>query len=155
MVRRAGTAPGRRFSLWMIGLWVVLLLAALGCVQYLQHADYPYLLTGLLVIVVCTGCILRQAWARSPMRVLLVLLALWSLVTGVLMLLHAGDFDRARAQVMLQPQLAEVAQWMIARAERTWQVGIALKALAVPFLLWLAWQLGKPAVVAQFRTRKR
>jgi hypothetical protein len=155
VVRRADSKPGRRFSLWMIGLWIVLLLAALGCVQYLQHADYPYLLAGLLVIVVCTGCILRQAWARSPMRGLLLLLALWSLVTGVLMLLHAGDFDRARAQALLQPQLAEVALWMIARAERTWQVGMLLKALAVPFLLWLAWQLGKPAVVTQFRTRKR
>jgi hypothetical protein len=89
------------------------------------------------------------------MRGLLVLLALWSLVTGVLMLLHAGDFDRARAQALLQPQLAEVALWMIARAERTWQVGMLLKALAVPFLLWLAWQLGKPVVVTQFRARKR
>jgi hypothetical protein len=42
---------------------------------------------------------------------------------------------------------------MIARAERTWQVGLALKAVAIPLLLWLAWQLGRPAVRAQFRRR--
>lgn len=121
--------------------------------QYLQHADYAYLLAGLVVIVVCVGCILRQAWARPVMRVLLVLLALWSLLTGVLMLQHAGDFERARQHALAQPQLAEIALWLIARAERTWQVGMALKALAIPLLLWLAWMLGRPGVRAQFHTR--
>ena len=152
--RRADTSSAHRFSAWMIGLWVLLLLAAMGCVQYLQHGDYAYLLAGLVVIVVCVGGILRQAWARPVMRVLALLLALWSLVTGVLMLQHVGDFERARQHALAQPQLADMALWLIARAQRTWQVGIALKALAIPLLLWLAWTLGRPGVRAQFRARR-
>ena len=152
--RRADTPSAHRFALWSIGLWVLLLLSAMGCVQYLQHADYAYLLAGLVVIVVCVGGILRQAWARPVLRALAVLLALWSLVSGVLMLQHVGDFARARQDALSQPQLADMALWLIARAQRTWQVGIALKALAVPLLLWLAWQLGRPAVRAQFLARR-
>ena len=153
-MRHADTLSADRFSAWMIGLWVLLLLAAMGCVQYLQHGDYAYLLAGLVVIVVCVGGILRQAWARPVMRVLALLLALWSLVTGVLMLQHVGDFERARQHALAQPQLADMALWLIARAQRTWQVGIALKALAIPLLLWLAWTLGRPGVRAQFRARR-
>jgi len=155
LAARAGIAPARRFAFWAIGLWLVLLLAAMGFVQYLRHGEYVYLAASLLVIVVCAGGILRQAWARPAMQVLAVLLALWSLVTGVLMLQQSGDFEVARQHAMAQPQTAEMALWMIARAERTWQVGLVLKALAIPFLLWLAWQLGRPAVKAQFRSRRR
>ena len=151
---RIGAPQSHGLSAWMIGLWVVLLLTAMGCVQYLQHGDYAYLLSGLVVIVVCVGGILRQAWARPVMRALAVLLALWSLVSGVLMLQHAGDFERARQHALAQPQLAQIALWLIARARRTWQVGIALKALAIPLLLWLAWTLGRPGVRAQFRARR-
>ena len=151
---RAGAPQLHGFSAWMIGLWLLLLLSAMGCVQYLQHADYAYLLAGLAVIVVCVGGILRQAWARPVLRALAVLLALWSLVSGILMLQHAGDFERARQHALSQPQLAEIALWLIARAQRTWQVGIALKAIAIPLLLWLAWTLGRPAVRAQFRPRR-
>lgn len=152
---RAGSTPTRRFSAWGIGVWVLLLFAALGAVQYLQHAEYPYLAAALVVFVTCAGCILRQAWARPALQVLAVLLALWALVSGVLMLRQWGDFETARQHALtMQPQLGEVAQWMIARARRTWQVGLALKAIAVPFLLWLAWQLGRPAARASFRARR-
>jgi O-antigen ligase len=151
----AGNAPARRFSAWTIGVWVLLLFAALGAVQYLQHAEYPYLVAALVVFVTCAGCILRQAWARPTLLVLAVLLAAWSVVSGVLMLRQWGDFETARQHALtMQPQLGEAAQWMIARARRTWQVGLALKAIAVPFLLWLAWQLGRPAARAQFRPRR-
>jgi len=153
LMTRAGQVPARRFAVWAIGLWVLLLLAAMGFVQYLRHAEYFYLAAAVLVIVVCAGCILRQAWARPAMQVLAVLLAVWSLVSGVLMLQQAGDFETARQHALAQPQLGDVALWLIARAERTWQVGLALKALAIPFLLWLAWQLGRPTVRAQFRSR--
>jgi hypothetical protein len=44
---------------------------------------------------------------------------------------------------------------MIARAQRTWQIGLALKMVAIPVLCWLAWQLGQPLVRAQFRSRQR
>ena len=145
------TAPARRFSAWPIGVWILLLLAATGSVQYLQHAEYVYLLAALLIVVVCAGCILRQAWARPVTRVLALLLALWALVSGVLMLQQWGDFETARQHAQAQPQLSEVALWMIARAQRTWQVGLTLKAAVIPLLLWLAWQLGRPAVRGQFR----
>ena len=152
---RADTASARRFSVWAIGPWIVLLFAAMGAVQYLQHAEYAYLLAALLIFVVCAGCIMRLAWARPTMQVLAVLLALWALASGVLMLQQWGDFETARQHAQAQPQLGEVALWMIARAQRTWQVALALKALALPLLLWLAWQLGRPAVRAQFRPRRR
>ncbi|WP_426701932.1 hypothetical protein ACPPVV_02640 [Rhodanobacter sp. Col0626] len=150
-----GTPPVRRFSLWAIALWILLLFAALGAVQYLQHAEYPYLAAALVIIVICAGCILRQPWARPAMRVLALLLAAWSLVTGVLMLQQWGDFETARQHALAQPQLGELALWLVARARRTWQIGLALKAAAIPLLLWLAWQLGRPEVRAQFRRRPR
>ena len=152
---RAAPASTRRFSAWAVGPWVLLLFAAMGFVQYLRHAEYVYLAAALLVMVACAGCILRQAWARPTMQLLAVLLAVWALASGVLMLQQWGDFDTARQHALAQPQLSDVALWMIARAERTWQVGLALKAAAIPLLLWLAWQLGRPAVRAQFRPRPR
>lgn len=155
LAMRTGPAAARRFSAWTSAVWILLLFAAMGFVQYLQHAEYAYLVAALAVIAACAGCILRQAWARPTMRVLAVLLAVWTLVTGVLMLQHTGDFDTARQHARAQPQLGEVALWMIARAERTWQVGLALKGAALPLLLWLAWQLGRPAVRAQFHPRRR
>ena len=155
LAARVDPASARRFSAWAVGPWVLLLFAALGFVQYLRHAEYIYLAAALLVIVVCAGCILRQAWARPAMQGLAVLLALWALASGVLMLQQWGDFDTAGQHARAQPQLGEVALWMIARAERTWQVGLALKAAATPLLLWLAWQLGRPTVRAQFRPRPR
>ncbi|HWX65112.1 MAG TPA: hypothetical protein VNZ27_01665 [Rhodanobacter sp.] len=152
---RADSTSARRFSVWTIGVWILLLFTAMGSVQYLQHAEYAYLAAALLVIVVCAGCILRQAWARPAMQVLAVLLALWALLTGVLMLRQWDDFETARQHALAQPQLGEVALWMIARAQRTWQVGLALKVVAIPLLLWLAWQLGRPTVRAQFHPRRR
>lgn len=150
---RVESSPARRFAAWAIAPWVLLLIAALGCVQYLQHGEYAYLAAGLVVVVVCAGCILRQAWARPTMRVMAVLLALWALVTGVLMLQHWSDFETARQHALAQPEVGEIAIWIINRAQRTWQVGLALKAFAIPLLLWLAWQLGRPAVRAQFGRR--
>jgi hypothetical protein len=152
---RADTAPTRRFTVWLIGMWIVLLFAAMGAVQYLQHAEYAYLLAALLIFVVCAGCILRLAWARPTMQVLAALLALWALVSGVLMLQQWGDFETARQHALaMPPQLGDIALWTIARAQRTWQVGLVLKALAMPLLLWLAWQLGRPAVRMQFKRRR-
>jgi hypothetical protein len=148
----AEMTPTRRFSAWMIGVWIVLLFAAMGAVQYLQHAEYAYLLAALLVFVVCAGCIMRRVWARPTMQLFAVLLALWALVSGLLMLRQSGDFEAARQHALaMQPQLAEIALWTVARTQRTWQVGLALKAVAIPLLLWLGWQMGRPAVRAQFK----
>lgn len=150
-----GAAPAKqRFAAWAIGPWMLLLLAAFGLVQYLRQAEYVYLAAALVVVVVSAGCIMRQGWSRPAMQVLALLLAVWSLVTAVLMLQQGGDFALARQHALAQPQLGDVAVWLIARAERTWQIGIALKLLAIPALLWLAWRLGRPAVKIQFRPRR-
>jgi hypothetical protein len=150
---RFGRAPAGRFAAWAIAPWALLLVAALALVQYLQHGDRLYVAAALLVIAVSAGCILRQPWARNAMRVVAVLLALWALLTGALMLQHWGDFARAREHALTQP-LAELTLWMIARAQRVWQVSLTLKAAAIPLLLWLAWLLGRPAVREEFGTRR-
>jgi hypothetical protein len=150
LTMRGNASSTRRFAVWAVVPWILLLLAALGCAQYLQHAEYIYLAAASVVFVVCAATILRQPWARPAMQALAVLLALWALVTGALMLRHWNDFEMARQYAMTQLQLGQPAAWMIDRAQRTWRVGLALKALAIPLLLWLAWQLSRPAVRRQF-----
>ncbi|MEP7185423.1 MAG: hypothetical protein ABI767_06235 [Rhodanobacter sp.] len=150
LLMRADASPVRRFSSWMIVVWIVMLFAALGAVQYLKHADYPYLLASMAVIAVCAGCILQLRWARPTMRVVAWLLALWVLVTTVLMLHQWGDFEVARQHAQSQPQLRELALWLVDRAQRTWEVGLALKIVAIPVLLWLGWKSGQSSVRAKF-----
>ncbi|KRF01919.1 hypothetical protein ASG87_10460 [Frateuria sp. Soil773] len=152
--RRGGPSSAHRFAGWSIACWIVLLLAAFGGLQYLRHAAYPYLLASFAVIVVSAGCILRQAWARQPMRVLAVLLVLWALASGGLMLAQWGQFEQARQHALAQPQIADVLLAMIEQARRSYLLGLVLKALLVPLLLWLAWRLGQPAVRGQFRARR-
>lgn len=154
VLARAGRAPTSGFSLWAIGPWVLLLLAGLGFVQYLRLGEYLYLGAAVVVIVVSAGCILRQAWARPAMQLLAILLVLWALLSGAWMLQQWGDFETARQHALAQPQLGQIALWMIARAERTWRVALALKAIAIPLLLWLAWTLGRADVRSQFRSRR-
>lgn len=132
--------PG--LAIWRVLVWAMLLLAALGCVQYVRHAqqvwkqlrtlapaepqvvttlhdmlgwDMAYLLAALALIVICAGCILRQAWARPCMRVAALLLAVGLVFSATLLL---------------------------------------FKGVAVPLLLWLSWRLGQPAVLAQFRLHR-
>lgn len=149
---RSKATQARRFSWWTIAVWLVLLFAALAAVQYVAHAEYVYLLASIIVLAVCIGCIARLHWARPTMRVMALLLALWTIVTAVLMLGQWGEFEVARQHAQNQPQLREIALWMVARAQRTWQVGLALKTLAIPMLIWLWWQLGRPHVRHQFRS---
>ncbi len=132
---------------------MLLLLAALGALQYLRHGDFLYLAAALVIIVVCAGAILRQAWARPVLRALCVVLALWALATVVLMLQHSGQFELARQHALAQPELAPLGLWLVDRAQRTWQVALALKLVAIPSLLWLALTLSKPDVQAQFQSR--
>lgn len=149
----SGSTHSRGFAWWALGVWVVLLLAMLGAIQYLRRADFVYLAAAVGVLVVCAGCILRQGWARPAMRALCVALVLWTLVSGGLMLSQWDRFDIARQHALAQPQLADLALWLIARAQRTWQVALGLKAVAIPLLVWLVWELGRPAVQSQFKRR--
>lgn len=135
---------------WRIASWIVLLLAAFGGVQYVRHGDYAYLLGALVVIVVCAGAILRQPWARPVLRVLALLLSAWSVATAVSMALHWDQFEQQR-QLALDQGASPLVLLVIEQARRSYLTGLALKALVVPLLLWLAWRLGRPEVCEQFR----
>jgi len=148
----APAATMSRFATWRVLTWIVLLLAAIGGVLYMRHGDYPYLVGTFVVIVACAGSILRQPWARQVLRVVALLLALWAVATGGLMLAQWGQFAAARAHALTQPQ-ADILLLLIEQARRNFLLGLVLKALLIPLLLWLAWLLGRPSVRAQFVAR--
>ena len=152
---RKDAAGARKFAAWSAAIWLLLLLAAYGGVQYLRFGFYDYLAGALGVIVVCAGCVLRQEWARLAMRAVAVLLACWAVYSGVLMWQGREQFDLARQAALDHPQLGDVALMMVERARRTWQVVIGIKAIGVPLLLWLALSMGRASVAAQFHTRRR
>ena len=173
----AGLAP-RSFTFWRVVVWLLLLLAAFGCVQYLSHAqllwaqranltpadsiamhhmlawDIGYLLAAFALIVLCAGCILRQGWARAPLRVAAGALVLWALISGGMMLAQWPQFDRASADALAQLGNEAVLRNAVMHARRVYRITLALKAAAIPVLLWLAWRLGTPAVRMQFRHRR-
>lgn len=159
------------FAWWRALTWVLLLVAAFLGSQYIRHAqkvwetlqnlpagsdekvailhnmlawDLGYLAAAFVVIVAAAGCVLRQAWARSVLRVVSLVLCVWLAYRGALLwhqwsaLDHLGDTS-------LQQQLDALKRPLL--------IAMALQALAVPALLWLAWQLGQPAVRLQFRPR--
>jgi hypothetical protein len=152
---RKDVAGPREFAAWSAAVWLLLLLAAYGGVQYLRFGFYEYLAGALGVIVVCAGCVLRQEWARLAMRAVAVLLACWAVYSGVLMWQEREQFDMARQAALANPQLGDVALMIIERKHRIWQVTIGIKAIGVPLLLWLAWAMGRASVAAQFHTRRR
>lgn len=172
--------PARVFAAWRVVVWSLLLLAAYGCTQYLRHAslvraqlqqlapaaaeaaaelrrmlawDIAYLLVALVFIVLCAACILRQGWARLPLRVAACLLAIWVAVTGVMLLMQWWQFDRASTDALLQLRGDAVLQQAVQHARRSYRLALAFKVIAIPLLLWLAWRLGAPGVRAQFRVR--
>lgn len=166
-------------ALWRILLWVILLLAAFGCVQYLRHADQVwtqlqamqqgdadavalqrilawdigYLLAALVWAALCIGGILRRVWARTPLRVAAVLLAVWAAFTGVLMALQWHDFAHSSGIALAQPQADPDLRELLAHANRRYAMALAFKALSIAALLWLTWALGQAEVKAQFRAR--
>ncbi|MGC1550144.1 MAG: hypothetical protein WA777_16600 [Rhodanobacter sp.] len=178
---RAGNAPAKGLTLWRIVLWMILLLAMLGCLQYIHHAqqvwaqlqtlppgdegvsvlrgmlawDIGYLLVAFSLIVLCAGGILRQAWARPLLQVAAVLLAGWAALSGIWLMQQWNDFMHASSDALTGPQADAALQGVLAHARRGYQMAMALKVAAIPILLWLAWRLGQPAVRAQFRTRSR
>ena len=175
-LRRDASRPGG-FALWRIVVWLMLILAAFGCLQYALHAqqvwtalqapsdaeaashlrgvlawDVAYLAGALAVIVICAGAILRQAWSRVALQVVAVLLAIWALVSGITLFAQWHNVDNAVS--LLQPGADEAAQQTINRVHRSFEMAVAFKAVAVPVLLWLAWRLSQPAVRQQFRSRR-
>lgn len=173
---------GRRrdgFSLWRIVAWLMLLLAAYGCLQYLLHAqqlwralrplpasqaedivqlkkmlawDVAYFAASFALVVICAGAILRQAWARVSLQLASVLLALsWGLAGGVLLLAQWRAFSQEVAMTDAQSTLDAASQMALAHMHRAFLIALGIKLVCIPVLLWLAWWLGKPQVRAQFR----
>ncbi|RDS83327.1 hypothetical protein [Dyella psychrodurans] len=162
-IRRSG------FAWWRMLVWVLLLLAGFGGVQYVSHAqqvwgvlqslppgdasassalhgvlawDLGYLAAAFALIVVCAGCILRQAWARPVLRLVALVLCVWSAYRGVLLWQQWSTLNEAGSAA----QLTDLRHIVLA--------GLGLRAMAVPVLLWLSWQLGQPAVRLQFKARR-
>jgi len=163
-----------RFAWWRMLTWILLLAAAFGSVQYIRHAqavwdalqkvspaggdsqqiiaglhallgwDIGYLIGAFVVVVACAGCILRQAWARSVLRMVALLLCVWVAYGGV-MLWHQWQ--------SVDPASVQEGQQLMADFGRVLRINLILRAISVPLLLWLAWQLGQPAVRLQFRPR--
>jgi hypothetical protein len=173
----------RGLVFWRVLVWLLLLVSAFGCVQYLQHAqrvwgqlqaqaslepsavdalhgmlgwDAGYLLVAFVLIIICAGCILRQGWARPCLRVAAVIIAVWLLITGFLLLRDLQMLGTSSAGILAQAQQqgAVATEQIMARLQRSYQLALAFKTIGAIALLWLSWKLGKPGVRAQFRTRR-
>lgn len=158
-------------ALWRIALWLILLLAAFGAMQYSVHAqrvwsvlggaaidadgraalhtmlawDTAYFLGAAAMVVLCAAAILRQGWARLPLRVALALLALGLIASGSLLFRQWLAWSR-------MPHVAQTAL-QVAQETRRVHVALAFDVAGVALLAWLVWQLGRPVVREQFRRR--
>ena len=176
--------PGssRKLAVWRVLVWLVLLYAALGCLQYVNHAqqmwnqlhvvpappaeavadlqyslgwDLGELLGSFVLVVIGAGCALRQDWARPCMRVAAPVLAAWFVFGGFLQWQELHQIDVRAATASAQTQLSADIQLALVVIRRNYEFALVLRAIAVPLLLWLSWMLGQPSVRAQFRRRRR
>lgn len=177
-VRNKG-ARADGFTAWRLVVWLMLLLAAFGCLQYVAHAqkvweamhgeaagnpevvahlrgvlawDLGYLVAAFAVIVVCAGAILRQAWARPVLQIAAVVLSLWALLSAGALLLHWHDFQQALDMQAAQGQASVLP---LDGMRRDLELAVGFKAISAFVLLWLARRLAHPSVRAQFRERRR
>jgi protein-S-isoprenylcysteine O-methyltransferase Ste14 len=167
------------FAFWRIVVWLMLLLAAYGCLQYMLHAeqlwrvlqplpasdsgdiaqlrvmlawDVGYFVASFAVIVICAGVILRQAWARAALQVACVLLAIgWGLVGGLHLYSQWREFSEAVTTMNAQRALDTASELAYAHSRRAFLMAMGTKVVGTPVLLWLAWSLGRPRVRGQFR----
>lgn len=179
--RDAGRVDG--FALWRIVAWLMLLLAAYGCLQYLVHGeqvwgvlkqlppgndsdlsqlrkmlawDVGYFAIAFGVVVICAGAILRQAWARPALQVASILLALgWGVAGGLMLLSQWREFSQGVAMTNAQAPLDPASLQALEHVRRSFVIAMAAKAAAVPVLLWLAWWLGRVPVKAGFHELRR
>lgn len=165
------------FAAWRVVAWLLLLMSAFGCVQYLRHAhlvwqqagalppaspaaaaglhgmlawDLAYLVVALVFVVLSAGGILRKRWSRTPLRLAAAVLGIWVLVTTLVLLAEYARFDQASHDALLQVQGDPVLRQAMADARRGYHLGLAFKLVAAPVLLWFAWVLGRPRVRAEF-----
>jgi hypothetical protein len=175
-------ASSSKLAPWRIVLWLILLLSAFGCLQYVHHAqqvwqhlqalaaddaqrrgglhamlawDAGYLLAAFALIVLCAGGILHQAWSRVPLQLAAGILAAWSALSGLWLYQQWHAFAAsASAMAGTSAQAAVAVQALLDHARHSYHIGLALKVVSVPVLVWLAWRLGQPSVKAQFHRRK-
>lgn len=176
-------ARPRGLVVWRILVWLLLLICAFGCLLYLQHGervwaqlhtqpppvpndagalhgmlawDIGYLLASFVLIVICAGCIMRQAWARPWLRVACVVLIVWLLVSGFLQVRDLQSLGENHAAIVAQAQQQGTggAVQFMAKLERGYRLALAFKAIGLLSFAWLAFTLGKPAARAQFRSRR-
>ncbi|MDG2540024.1 hypothetical protein P5Y53_20275 [Dyella jiangningensis] len=180
-MRGAGHADG--FALWRIVAWLMLLLAAYGCLQYAVHGeqvwgvlkqlppgndsdafqlrkilawDVGYFVIAFGIVVICAGAILRQAWARPALQVASILLALgWGVAGGLMLLSQWREFSQGVAMTNAQAPLDPASLQALDHVRRSFVIAMAAKAAAVPVLLWLAWWLARPSVKAGFHELPR
>ena len=159
------------FAFWRIALWLILLLAAFGAMQYSVHAqrvwsvlsqapvdadgraalhtmlswDVAYFLGAVALVVLCAAAILRQGWSRVPLRVALALLALGLIASASLLFHQWLAWSR-------MPHAALTAMQLVQESRRV-HVALVFDGAGVVLLAWLVWQLGRPAVREQFRRR--
>jgi hypothetical protein len=168
--------PVRRkygFAWWRMLVWLLLLLAAYSGIQYIHLIQQTwaaiqaspavdsqqaaamqeafawyigYLVACFVVLVPCAGCILRQTWARPLLQVVALILCGWSVYRGVSSWQQWHALNEAGAALPGNTQLLDLQRILL--------IVQVLWAISVPVLLWLAWQLGQPAVRLQFRARR-
>ncbi|NID16129.1 hypothetical protein [Luteibacter yeojuensis] len=164
----------RPFASWRIVVWLVMLLAAVGFVintyasVVLANAvgavsaeaiaagagdprigmiwSLAYALAAFAVIVVSLGTLRWRDWGRRAMRVVALLLLVWSAYTALVAFDQWRQLGEVLGQAGLPAQLLAVGQ----KHRTILLVGLALKAVSVPVLGWLAWVLGSLGVRQQF-----
>lgn len=160
------------FLLRMV-LWLVLLLAAWGILQYCKHAwavwqlqrvqpvdsgtlwwllgwDALYLLLAGLIVAAAAGCLMWRSWARPLLRVLAFALAVYSLAGAAVLFAQWQGTDPAGMAMIARHMDPVLARAEAARDRRILLMGTLMKALAAPLLAWLGWKLGRAEVVARF-----
>lgn len=162
---------------YRIVTWLLLLLAAFGVLQYAAHGwqagsilagqktlsgadrsklwtilawDGVYLVGAGLTVTTAAGTLMRREWARRGLRVMAALLAVWALVSAIVLIRHWSDFSAAAGQLLAQRNLPAAGRAMIERYRTIMIMGTVFKGVAVPVLAWLVWRLGVPRVRAGF-----
>ena len=169
-----GARHSRPFALWRIVVWLVMLLAAVGFVintyasvilangigavsaeAIAAGAPDPrigmlwslaYALAAFVVMAVALGTLRWREWGRRAMRVVALLLLVWSAYTAW------GAFDQWQQLGVVLTQAGLPAELLAAgQKHRTiLLVGLVLKVVSVPVLGWLSWMLGSLGVRQQF-----
>ncbi|MBB3227872.1 hypothetical protein FHW69_002504 [Luteibacter sp. Sphag1AF] len=161
----------RPFAAWRMVTWLVMLLAGVGFILNVRSvmmvgnmmeglANVPgtpdprvalawavgYAVFAFIVIVMCLAALRWRPWARNGMRVVSAVLLVWAAVTAGLAFRQCFELTALMTGGTLPPEA--IAAVGYARAIILTS-GI-LKAISVPLLGWLIWQLGRAPVRAQF-----